>query len=204
MNKIKLMMFLSIINIGMFHSNIRWADLFKPINAYENTGSLVGDILGRVIVDQVGDKLADAISKRSLSLKNKQTGEIITFSPGTKIRINLEDTDYTFKRYKGEENIVYLKAGSLDFTYDFSALDYISLVLEPKVTAGAIAATVLGGAVGFGLGMAVEEVSNPQYMTTGGGAIMGCTLGMLAGPAYTAYYEERKTIDFSLADWEVY
>ena len=34
--------------------------------------------------------------------------------------------------------------------------------------------------------------------------MMGCTLGMLAGPVYTAYYQERKPIDFSLADWEVY
>ena len=203
MKKIKLMMFLSILNIGMFHFNINWVDLFKPINAYENTGSLVGDILGRVIVDQLGDKLADAISKRSLSLKNKETDEVMTFSPGTDVRINLEDTDYTFKKYKGEENIIYLKSGSLDFTYDFSTLSHISLVLEPKVTPGAVAASALGGAVGFGLGMAAETASNPKYMTTGGGAMMGCTLGMLAGPAY-ANLQERETIDFSLSDWEVH
>ena len=203
MKKLKLMMFLSIINIGMFHFNISWADLFKPINAYENTGSLVGDVLGRVIVDQLEDKLVDAISKRSLSLKNKQTGEVVTFFPGTEVRIDLEDTDYTFKRYKSEENIIHLKSGSIDFTYDFSTLSHISLVLEPKVTPGAVVASALGGAVGFGLGMAAESASNPEYMTTGGGAMMGCTLGMLAGPAY-ANLQERETIDFSLTDWEVH
>ena len=202
MKKLKLMMFLSLLNIGMFHFNISWTDLFKPINAYENTGSLVGDILGRVIVDQVGDKLADAISKRSLSLKNKQTGEVITFSPGTKVRINLEDTDYTFKRYKGEENTIYLKAGSLDFTYDFSTLSHISLVLEPKVTAGAVAATALGGTAGFLLGGLAESGSDFSG-SSGGLMMMGCTLGMLAGPAYTNL-QERETIDFSLTDWEVH
>ena len=204
MKKLKLMMFLSVLNIGMFHFNINWVDLFKPINAYENTGSLVGDILGRVIVDQVGDKLADAISKRSLSLKNKQTGEVITFSPGTKVRINLEDTDYTFKRYKGEENTIYLKAGSLDFTYDFSTLDYISVVLEPPAESVTLA-SALGGTAGLLLGAAAEAASNPKYMSTGGGAMMGCTLGMAVGPTvYVKNFHESETIDFSLTDWEVH
>ena len=204
MKKIKLMMFLSILNIGMFHFNISWADLFKPINAYENTGSLVGDVLGRVIVDQLEDKLVDAISKRSLSLKNKQTGEVVTFFPGTEVRIDLEDTDYTFKRYKGEENIIHLKSGSIDFTYDFSTLSHISLVLKPKVTAGSIAATALGGTAGFLLGAAAE--SGPNYTnnySSGALMMMGCTLGMLAGPAY-ANLQERETIDFLLTDWEVH
>tara|TARA_X000001036_G_C20620118_1_gene782700 strand:- start:762 stop:1373 length:612 start_codon:yes stop_codon:yes gene_type:complete len=203
MKKLKFLIVVSVLNIGMFHFNISWSDFFKPINAYDKTGSLVGDILGRVIIDQIGDKLDDAILKRSLSLQNKQTGEVIRFSPGTIVRINLEDTDYTFKRYKIEENIIYLKAGSLDFTYDFSTLDYISVVLEPKITAGAVGATILGGAVGFGLGMAAETASNPEYMSTGGGAMMGCTLGMFAGPIYTNL-QERETIDFSLTDWEVH
>ena len=203
MKKLKLMMFLSILNIAMFHFNINWVDLFKPINAYENTGSLVGDILGRVIVDQIGDKLTDAISKRSLSLKNKQTGEVITFSPGTKVRINLEDTDYTFKKYKGEENIIYLKSGSLDFTYDFSTLSHISLVLEPKVTGGAVAATALGATAGLLLGGLAESGSG--YSGSDGGLIItGCGLGMFAGPAYAKNFQERETIDFSLTDWELH
>ena len=134
-------------------------------------------------------------------MQNKQTGDVITFKPGTKIRINLENTDYTFKRYQSEQNTIYLKSGSLDFTYDFSTLDYISVVLKPTPKAAAVGVSILGGAVGFGLGMAAETVSNPQYMSTGGGAMMGCTLGMMAGPAYTNL-QERETIDFSLTDWE--
>jgi hypothetical protein len=39
-------------------------------------------------------------------------------------------------------------------------------------------------------------------MSTGGGAMIGCTLGMLAGPIYTNL-QERETIDFSLTDWEI-
>lgn len=202
MKKIKLMMFLSILNIAMFHFNISWTDLFKPINAYENTGSLIGTLLGRVIVDQLEDKIEDTRLKRSLSLENKHTGEVITIGPGTMVRINLEETDYTFKRYSSEENVIYVKAGSIDYTTSIDNLSYISIVFDPKVSPAAIGAAVLGGAVGFGLGMAAEEAST-NY-TSGGGAMMGCTLGMLAGPAYAAYYEERETIDFSLADWEVH
>jgi len=204
MKKIKLMMFLSILNIAMFHFNISWTDLFKPINAYENTGNLIGTLLGRVIVGQLEDNIEDIRLKRSLSLQNKETGEVITIGPGTMVRINLEETDYTFKKYSSEENAIYVKEGSIDLKTSFDNLSYISIVFDPKVSPAAIGAAVLGGAVGFGLGWAAEEASNPQYMTTGGGGMMGCTLGMLAGPVYTAYYEERKTIDFSLADWEVY
>jgi len=202
MKKIKLMMFLSILNIGMFHFNISWTDLFKPINAYENTGGLIGTLLGRVIVDQLEDKIEDTMLKRSLSLQNKETGEVITIGPGTMVRINLEETDYTFKRYSSEENVIYVKAGPIDYTTSIDNLSYISIVFEPKPSPASVGAAVLGGAVGFGLGMAAEEAT--ANYASGGGAMMGCTLGMLAGPVYTAYYEERKTIDFSLTDWEVY
>jgi hypothetical protein len=169
---------------------------------FDNAGSILGNVLGRVIIGELEDKLEDSILKRSLSLKNKETGEIITIKPGIKIRINLEETNYTFKRYKDEENIIYLKAGSLDFAYDFSTLDYISLVLQPKVTTGAIVASALGGVLGFGLGASAE--TNSDFSGSSGGlAMMGCTLGMLAGPAYTSL-QERETIDFSLAAWEVF
>ena len=189
------------LNITMYHFNFNWSDMFKPVNAE----STLGNVLGGVIINELGNKLEDSILKRSLSLKNKETGEIITIKPHTKIRINLEETDYTFKRYEDEENLIYLKVGSLDFTYDFSTLDYVSVVLEPKLTAGAIAASALGGTAGFLLGAAAESASTPKYMSTGGGAMMGCTLGMVAGPAvYMKNFHESETIDFSLIEWEVH
>ena len=126
MKGLKLLILISMLNITMYHFNFNWSDMFKPVNAE----STLGNVLGRVIINGLGNKLEDSILKRSLSLKNKETGEIITIKPGIKIRINLEETNYTFKRYKDEENIIYLKAGSLDFAYDFSTLDYISLVLQ--------------------------------------------------------------------------
>jgi len=202
MKKLKFLIVVSILNIGMFHFNVSWSDFFKPVNAYDKTGSLVGDILGRVIQQKVEDELENAALMRSLKLRNKQTGEVVILYPGTEVRINLEDTDYTFKRYKREDNTIYLKAGSLDFIYDFSTLSHISLVLEPKVTAGAIAATALGGTAGFLLGGLAESGSDFSG-SSGGLMMMGCTLGMLAGPAYTNL-QERETIDFSLTDWEVH
>ena len=61
MKKLKYLIVISILNIGMFHFNISWTDFLNPINAYDKTGSLVSDILGRVIIDKVGDKLDDVI-----------------------------------------------------------------------------------------------------------------------------------------------
>ena len=200
MKRLKLLILISMLNITMYHFDFNWSDMFKPVNAE----STLGNVLGGVIINELGNKLEDSILKRSLSLKNKETGEIITIKPHTKIRINLEDTDYTFKRYVDEENLIYLKVGSLDFTYDFSTLDYISVVLEPP-TPSVTLASALGGTAGFLLGAAVETASTPKYMSTGGGAMMGCTLGMVAGPAvYMKNFHESETIDFSLIEWEVH
>ncbi len=202
MKQLKLLILISMLNITMYHFDFNWSDMFKPVNAYDNSGSILGDVLGRVIIDKLGNKLEESISKRSLNLKNKQTGEIVTIRPGTKVRINLEETNYTFKRYNNEESLIYLKSGSLDFMYDYTTLDYISLVLEPKPSAASVGAGLLGGVVGFGLGVAVEENSRNNNYSSGGLAMMGCILGMLAGPAYR-YSQERETIDFLLTGWEI-
>ncbi len=203
MKRLKLLIIVSSINIFMFHFNFNWSDMFKSVNAYDNAGNILGNVLGRVIIGGLEDKLEESILKRSLNLKNKETGEIVSIRPGTKVRINLEETNYTFKRYNNEENLIYLKSGALDFMYDYTTLDYISLVLEPKPSVASIGASLLGGAVGFGLGIAVEENSKHTTYSSGGLAMMGCSLGMLAGPAYR-YSQERETIDFLLTGWEVH
>ena len=193
------------LNITMYHFDFNWGDMFNPLKAYNRTSETAGSLLGILLADQLEKKLSEN-NKNNLVLKNNIRGDVVVVQRNSHIMIDNQDTKFQFKSYDHEDHTILVKSGKLEFEYDLSTVQVLTLVLRPKNQSvgrkfGASVASVLGGAVGFGLGHAVG-VSTSEYYN-GGHAIMGCTIGMAAAPAVYLASGEDQLLEISFDEWSV-
>ena len=203
MKKLKFLMVVSILNIGMFHFNVSWTDFFDEATAYSRTGDILGGVITSVLKQELEKKLEDKFITTSLVLENNENSDVIIIRPQSVVMINGEETKYKFKSYSSELNLIRLKSGALEFEYELSNIDYISMILEPEQTPlrnlGIGASSVLGAMAGMGLGSIPDKSGwvDPKMM------MVGCSIGMLTGPIlYTSSLRKEK-LDIYLSEWTI-
>lgn len=206
MKKLKFLIVVSILNIGMFHFNVSWTDFFDEATAYSRTGDILGGVITSVLKQEIEKKLEDKFITTSLVLENKENSDVIIIRPESVVMINGEETKYKFKSYSSELNLIRLKSGALEFEYDLSNIDYISIILDPEITPlrtlGVGAASILGGMVGFGVGT-ISGSGSSDYHQELGGQMLGCTIGMFAGPILYTNNLRKEKLDIYLSEWTI-
>ena len=203
MKKLKFLMVVSILNIGMFHFNISWTDFFDEATAYSRTGDILGGVITSVLKQELEKKLEDKFITTSLVLENNENSDVIIIRPQSVVMINGEETKYKFKSYSSELNLIRLKSGALEFEYELSNIDYISMILEPEQTPlrnlGIGASSFLGAMAGFGLGSIPRKSGRVDYQMQ----MVGCSIGMLTGPILYTNSLRKEKLDIYLSEWTI-
>ena len=187
----------------MFHFNVSWTDFFDEATAYSRTGDILGGVITSVLKQELEKKLEDKFITTSLVLENNENSDVIIIRPQSVVMINGEETKYKFKSYSSELNLIRLKSGALEFEYELSNIDFISIILEPEQTLlrnlGIGASSFLGAMAGFGLGSIPDQSGWVDYQKQ----MAGCTIGMLAVPIlYTSSLRKEK-LDIYLSEWTI-
>ena len=203
MKNLRFLIVVSILNIGMFHFNVSWTDFFDEATAYSRTGDILGGVITSVLKQELEKKLEDKFITTSLVLENNENSDVIIIRPQSVVMINGEETKYKFKSYSSELNLIRLKSGALEFEYELSNIDFISIILEPEQTLlrnlGIGASSFLGAMAGFGLGSIPNQSGWVDYQKQ----MAGCTIGMLAVPIlYTSSLRKEK-LDIYLSEWTI-
>ena len=203
MKNLRFLIVVSILNIGMFHFNVSWTDFFDEATAYSRTGDILGGVITSVLKQELEKKLEDKFITTSLVLENNENSDVIIIRPQSVVMINGEETKYKFKSYSSDLNLIRLKTGALEFEYELSNIDFISIILEPEQTVlrnlGIGASSFLGAMAGFGLGSIPNQSGWVDYQKQ----MVGCSIGMLAGPIlYTSSLRKEK-LDIYLSEWTI-
>ena len=190
----------------MYHFDFNWSNIFNPLEAYDRTSETVGSLIGILLANQLEKKISES-NHNNLVLKNNLRGDVVVIQRNSHIMIDNQDTEFRFQSYNQENNTILVRGGNkVEFKYDLSTVQVLTLVLHPNNQStgrifGASAASVLGGAVGFGLGHAIGSSYSEYY--NGGEAMMGCTLGMVAAPAVYLASGEDQLLEISFDEWSI-
>ena len=188
----------------MFHFNISWTDFFDEATAYSRTGDILGGVITSVLKQELEKKLEDKFITTSLVLENNENSDVIIIRPQSVVMINGEETKYKFKSYSSDLNLIRLKTGALEFEYELSNIDFISIILEPEQTVsrnlGIGASSVLGAMAGMGLGSIPDQQTGwVDYRRQ----MVGCSIGMLAGPILYHHSLRKEKLDIYLSEWTI-